>query len=84
MKQKETPEERFKRLVSKRTNKILKAINVLGNCSNRQVYSYTEMGNMRSKYKVMTKEDIDRIVIAEANDESAWEKPVKSCKYSFL
>ncbi|MEW6102740.1 MAG: hypothetical protein AB1630_02790 [bacterium] len=42
MKEEETKEERFKRLASTRTNKILKAINVLGNCSNRQVYSYTE------------------------------------------
>ncbi|MEK9148740.1 MAG: hypothetical protein AAB267_01695 [Candidatus Desantisbacteria bacterium] len=38
---KETPEERFKRLASARTNAILKRLSTLGNCSNRQVYSYT-------------------------------------------
>ena len=37
----ETPEERFKRLASARTNTILKRLGTLGNCSNRQVYSYT-------------------------------------------
>jgi hypothetical protein len=39
---KETSEERFKRLASARTNTILKRLNTLGNCSNRQVYSYTK------------------------------------------
>ncbi|MFH1561933.1 MAG: hypothetical protein ABIF11_00745 [Nitrospirota bacterium] len=37
----ETSEERFKRLASARTNLILKRLDILGNCSNRQVYSYT-------------------------------------------
>ena len=44
----ETPEQRFKRLASLRTNQILEKLRILGNCSNRQVYNYT-------------KEDIDRI-----------------------
>jgi len=47
----ETPEERFKRLVSRRTNEVLKRLRILGNCSNKQVYSYT-------------KEDIDKIFSA--------------------
>ncbi len=34
--------ERFKRLATKRTNTILQKIKVLGNCSNRQIYDYTE------------------------------------------
>ncbi len=38
----ETPEQRFKRLATARTNEILKRIRILGNCSNRQAYSYTE------------------------------------------
>lgn len=38
----ETKQERFKRLASARTNTILKKIDTLGNCSNRQVYSYTQ------------------------------------------
>lgn len=33
--------EKFRRLASQRTNNILKAIQVLGNCSNKSTYSYT-------------------------------------------
>jgi hypothetical protein len=46
--EKESAEDRFKRLAEKRTNAILKKLSILGNCSNRQVYSYSN-------------EDIDRI-----------------------
>lgn len=35
------------------------------------------MGNMRTKRKVMTEEEINNIVVAEADDETAWEKPVR-------
>jgi hypothetical protein len=38
----ETAEERFRRLATARTNEILKRLKILGNCSNRQLYSYTE------------------------------------------
>ena len=38
----ETPRERFKRLATKRTNEVLKKLKILGNCSNRQIYEYTE------------------------------------------
>ena len=38
---KETPQERFKRLAEKRTNEVLRKLRILGNCSNRQAYSYT-------------------------------------------
>ena len=38
----ETQEERFKRLATHRTNEVLKRLKVLGNCSNRQMYEYTE------------------------------------------
>ena len=34
--------ERFKRLATKRTNSILKRLEVLGNCANRGAYDYTE------------------------------------------
>lgn len=34
--------ERFKRLATKRTNSILKRLDVLGNCANRGAYDYTE------------------------------------------
>ena len=34
--------ERFKRLASQRTNTILKKLKILGNCSNRSAYDFTE------------------------------------------
>ena len=34
--------ERFKRLASSRTNEILNKLKVLGNCSNRSAYEYSE------------------------------------------
>lgn len=37
-----TKRERFKRLATYRTNEVLKRIKVLGNCSNRSAYAYTE------------------------------------------
>ena len=38
----ENRKDRFKRLASSRTNQILKSLNTLGNCSNRQAYDYSE------------------------------------------
>jgi hypothetical protein len=38
----ETTEERFKRLAVLRTNAVLDKLRILGNLSNRQLYSYTE------------------------------------------
>jgi hypothetical protein len=38
---KETKEERFKRIASKRTENGLEALRKLGNCSNRAIYSYS-------------------------------------------
>lgn len=38
---KESAEERFKRLATARTNEVLRRIKILGNCSNRQMYSYS-------------------------------------------
>lgn len=34
--------DRFKRLAEQRTNAILRKIKILGNCSNRSAYEYTE------------------------------------------
>ena len=38
----ETPEERFKRIAAVRTNAVLDRLRILGNLSNRQMYSYSE------------------------------------------
>jgi len=42
LKNNETPEERFRRLATARTNEVLRRLKILGNCANRQVYSYSE------------------------------------------
>lgn len=34
--------ERFKRVAARRTNAILRRIEILGNCANRSAYEYTE------------------------------------------
>jgi hypothetical protein len=39
---KETRSERFRRVATRRTNEILNRIRILGNCSNKSSYSYTE------------------------------------------
>lgn len=38
----ETPEQRFKRIATLRTNAVLDRLRILGNLSNRQVYRYSE------------------------------------------
>ena len=38
----ETPEERFKRIATLRTNAVLDRLRILGNLSNRQMYGYSE------------------------------------------
>lgn len=38
----ESRRERFKRVAAKRTNEILEKIRILGNCSNKSSYEYTE------------------------------------------
>ena len=38
----ETQKERFKRIATVRTNAVLDRLRILGNLSNRQMYSYSE------------------------------------------
>lgn len=38
----EQKRERFKRLGAQRTNSVIQRLKVLGNCSNRSAYNYTE------------------------------------------
>jgi len=38
----ETRHDRFIRIATKRTNEILEKIRILGNCSNKSSYEYTE------------------------------------------
>ncbi|MEK7501806.1 MAG: hypothetical protein AAB629_02690 [Patescibacteria group bacterium] len=41
-KNQEQKRERFRRLGTQRTNTVLQRLKVLGNCSNRSAYDYTE------------------------------------------
>lgn len=41
MQEKETRNERFKRVATKRTNDVLNKIRILSNCSNKSGYAYT-------------------------------------------
>ena len=38
----ETRKDRFRRIATKRTNDIIDKIRILGNCSNKSTYEYTE------------------------------------------
>ncbi len=38
----ETRKERFRRVATRRTNEMLNRIRILGNCSNKSTYFYTE------------------------------------------
>jgi len=38
----ETPEQRFRRIAALRTNAVLDKLRILGNLSNRQMYSYSD------------------------------------------
>ena len=38
----ETKEEKFKRIATARTKRILNDLRLLGNCANTSIYSYTE------------------------------------------
>lgn len=55
MNQAETKHERFIRVAESRTNKILDLIRLLGNCSNRMNYEYTE-DEVRSIFETIEKE----------------------------
>ncbi|MBU0974945.1 hypothetical protein KKD03_04570 [Patescibacteria group bacterium] len=42
MKTNDIKRDRFKKLAEKRTNVLLQKMKILGNCSNRSVYEYSE------------------------------------------
>ncbi|EKD89768.1 MAG: hypothetical protein ACD_32C00152G0014 [uncultured bacterium] len=55
MKSGETKRSTFKRLATKRGNRIVKSINLLGNLSNKHNYSYTE-SDVKSIYDAIEEE----------------------------
>lgn len=44
---KENREQRFKRVAGRRTQAVLNALRILGNCSNKSSYSYSEEDTSR-------------------------------------
>ena len=65
----ETKESKFKRLATKRTNEIIDKLRILGNCSNKSTYGYTdddvnkifksiekELKESKSKFNIQNKE----------------------------
>jgi len=38
----ESKSDKFKRLATQRTNEVINKLHVLGNCSNRSIYDYSE------------------------------------------
>ena len=54
----ETPEQRFKRVGEYRTKIILDKLRLLGNCSNRRIYRYSEkdISKIFAAIKKQTKE----------------------------
>ena len=52
---KESTNDRFRRLATKRTNTILEKLRVLGNCANRGIYDYNEKDVQRI-FSVLEKE----------------------------
>lgn len=73
----ETKKERFVRLAEARTNKILDMIRLLGNCSNKSNYEYTEkdvkkifdaiereLNNARNKFEGTDSSKEDRFTLS--------------------
>jgi len=65
-----TRDEKFKKIATTRTNKILRLLDILGNCSNKTNYKYTEeqvdkifntlenkLSDVRAKFKSKEKPD---------------------------
>ena len=55
MVEKESKEHRFKRVASKRVEKIIHYINLLGNCSNTAIYEYSE-GDVKKIFSAIPEE----------------------------
>ena len=68
----ETPEQRFKRVAEPRTKAVLYKLKLLGNCSNKRLYGYSQedidkifstinkrIKEVRSKFETHTEEDFE-------------------------
>ena len=59
-------QERFTRVATRRTNAVLKSLQVLGNCSNRSAYAYTkqDINKIFGEIERVTKETKMRFILA--------------------
>jgi len=55
MANKESKEERFRRLATQRTNAVLYRLQILGHCANPQLYDYSE-GDVRKIFRAIESE----------------------------
>lgn len=55
MANKESKEERFRRLATQRTNAVLHRLQILGHCANPQLYDYSE-GDVRKIFRAIESE----------------------------
>lgn len=67
----ETRDLRFKRIAAKRTNEIIHKIQLLGNCSNRSAYDYSEeqINKIFSAIEKVTKEAKSRFSYTQKKKE---------------
>lgn len=72
MKEKETNRERFVRIAEARTQKIIDMIELLGNCSNKYNYEYTQkdVEKMFSAIENVLKANKSRFTTESANKET--------------
>lgn len=65
----ESKQDKFKRVATKRTQKILKTIRLLGNCANQSVYEYSKK-DVDKIFKAISEElQKSKNLFKEASDE---------------
>jgi hypothetical protein len=65
----ENKKDRFKRIAETRTNKIIEMIRLLGNCSNRNVYDYTD-DEVEKIFKVLENELAEKKKLFQIKDKA--------------
>jgi len=58
----ETKEQKFRRIASARANRILDDLRLLGNCSNKSAYGYSE-AEVKKIFSTIEKETMDLIKV---------------------
>ncbi|MEK7580554.1 MAG: hypothetical protein AAB465_03030, partial [Patescibacteria group bacterium] len=82
-KNQEQKRERFKRLGTQRTNSVLQRLKVLGNCSNRSAYDYTEEEIIPPPPQINITNETN-VTIVEPAPKPAEEKPTEPDNNTFI